>query len=85
MGQAEAELERQRSLLGAIVDHAPSLIYMFDTEGRLRLGNRLFEKVMAAPAPPWKDCCGRASSPPPWPCSTAAQRRTGDALANPCA
>jgi len=47
--QAEAELERQRSLLGAIVDHAPSLIYMFDTEGRLRLGNRLFEKVIGRP------------------------------------
>ncbi len=41
--RAEEELARQRALLQAIVDNAPSLIYVFDVEGRLRLCNRLFE------------------------------------------
>ncbi|HET7775301.1 MAG TPA: PAS domain S-box protein, partial [Azospira sp.] len=47
--QAEEELGRQRALLQAIVDNAPSLIYMFDADGRLRLCNRLFESILGRP------------------------------------
>ena len=44
--QAETELLRQKTLLQAIVDNAPSLIYMFDTQGRLMLCNQLYEHAV---------------------------------------
>jgi len=40
---AQEKLFSQQALLQAIVDNAPSLIYMFDTEARLLLCNRLYE------------------------------------------
>ncbi len=43
--QAEEALLTQKALLLDIVDNAPSLIYVYDTEGRLRLCNRLFEQT----------------------------------------
>jgi len=43
--QAEVALRNQKALLLDIVDNAPSLIYVYDTEGKLRLCNRLFEQV----------------------------------------
>ncbi len=44
--QAEDELLRQKTLLQAIVDNAPSLIYMFDPQGRLVLCNQLYEDAV---------------------------------------
>jgi diguanylate cyclase (GGDEF)-like protein/PAS domain S-box-containing protein len=44
-GAIAAKHESQR-LLYAIVDNAPALIYVFDTEGRLLLCNQLFEKAV---------------------------------------
>jgi len=44
--QAEAELLRQKTLLQAIVDNAPSLIYMFDSQGCLVLCNQLYEDAV---------------------------------------
>jgi len=44
--EAKAELLRQKTLLQAIVDNAPSLIYMFDTQGRLALCNQLYEHAV---------------------------------------
>ncbi|QKZ05016.1 putative bifunctional diguanylate cyclase/phosphodiesterase [Pseudomonas eucalypticola] len=44
--QAETELLRQKTLFQAIVDNAPSLIYMFDPQGRLVLCNQLYEQVV---------------------------------------
>lgn len=42
--QAEEALLTQKALLLDIVDNAPSLIYVYDTEGKLRLCNRMFEQ-----------------------------------------
>jgi diguanylate cyclase (GGDEF)-like protein/PAS domain S-box-containing protein len=39
------ERQTQKALLLDIVDNAPSLIYVYDTEGKLRLCNRMFEQV----------------------------------------
>ena len=44
--QAETEVLRQKTLLQAIVDNAPSLIYMFDPHGRLLLCNQLYEDAV---------------------------------------
>ncbi|MHC8366726.1 bifunctional diguanylate cyclase/phosphodiesterase [Pseudomonas sp. ZT5P21] len=43
--QAEEALLTQKVLLQDIVDNAPSLIYVYDTEGKLRLCNRMFEQA----------------------------------------
>jgi diguanylate cyclase (GGDEF)-like protein/PAS domain S-box-containing protein len=43
--EAEEALQNQKALLFDIVDNAPSLIYVYDTEGRLRLCNRMFEQA----------------------------------------
>ncbi|MEX3772561.1 EAL domain-containing protein [Pseudomonas sp. MYb118] len=43
--QAEEALQTQKALLLEIVENAPSLIYVYDTEGRLRLCNRMFEQA----------------------------------------
>lgn len=43
--QVEEALEAQKALLFDIVDNAPSLIYVYDTEGKLRLCNRMFEQA----------------------------------------
>jgi diguanylate cyclase (GGDEF)-like protein/PAS domain S-box-containing protein len=48
--QAEVELLEQKALLQAIVDNAPSLIYMFDTEARLLLCNHLYERSVSHPS-----------------------------------
>ena len=45
--QAKEALLAQKALLSDIVDNAPSLIYVYDTEGKLRLCNRMFEKEAA--------------------------------------
>jgi diguanylate cyclase (GGDEF)-like protein/PAS domain S-box-containing protein len=42
--RAETELMEQKALFQAIVDNAPSLIYMFDTNARLMLCNHLYER-----------------------------------------
>lgn len=42
---AEEALQTQTALLSDIVENAPSLIYVYDTDGRLRLCNRMFEQV----------------------------------------
>nr|WP_314526352.1 EAL domain-containing protein [uncultured Pseudomonas sp.] len=39
------ERQTQKALLLDIVDNAPSLIYVYDTEGKLRLCNRMFEQA----------------------------------------
>lgn len=39
------ERRTQKALLLDIVDNAPSLIYVYDTEGKLRLCNRMFEQA----------------------------------------
>ncbi len=39
-------LQSQKALLQGIVDNAPSLIYMFDVKGQLRLCNRIFERAI---------------------------------------
>lgn len=46
--QAEEALLTQKALLLDIVDNAPSLIYVYDTEGRLRLCNRMFEQSVGS-------------------------------------
>lgn len=46
--QAEKALSIQKALLLDIVDNAPSLIYVYDTEGRLRLCNRMFEQAVGS-------------------------------------
>ncbi|HJW01885.1 MAG TPA: diguanylate cyclase, partial [Azospira sp.] len=46
---AREALERSQSLLFGIVDNAPSLIYVFDTLGRLQLCNRGFESAVGHP------------------------------------
>lgn len=43
--QTEEALLTQKALLLDIVDNAPSLIYVYDTEGNLRLCNRMFEEA----------------------------------------
>lgn len=43
--QAEEALQAQKALLFDIVENAPSLIYVYDTEGKLRLCNRMFEQA----------------------------------------
>ncbi|MCX2901547.1 EAL domain-containing protein [Pseudomonas mandelii] len=43
--QAKEALLTQKALLQDIVDNAPSLIYVYDTEGKLRLCNRMFEQA----------------------------------------
>jgi diguanylate cyclase (GGDEF)-like protein/PAS domain S-box-containing protein len=43
--EAEHSLSIQQDLLQNIVENAPSLIYIYDTEGRLQLCNRLFEQA----------------------------------------
>lgn len=48
--QAEAELLEQKALFQAIVDNAPSSIYMFDTEARLLLCNHLYERSVSQPS-----------------------------------
>lgn len=47
---AEAELRSQKALLQSVVDNAPSLIYMFDTQGRLLLCNHQFEASVGKPS-----------------------------------
>ncbi|WPP02096.1 EAL domain-containing protein [Pseudomonas sp. HR96] len=47
---AEAQLLEHKALLQAIVDNAPSLIYMFDTEARLLLCNHLYERSVRHPS-----------------------------------
>ena len=47
--QAQSELQSQKALLQAVVDNAPSLIYMFDTQGELLLCNHLFEASVGRP------------------------------------
>lgn len=42
----EEALGLQQALLQTIVDHAPSLIYLFDKDGRLKWCNRCFEKAV---------------------------------------
>ncbi|WP_177323372.1 putative bifunctional diguanylate cyclase/phosphodiesterase [Pseudomonas sp. M47T1] len=44
--EAETELLRQKAMLQVIVDNAPSLIYMFDPQGRLVLCNQLYENAV---------------------------------------
>jgi diguanylate cyclase (GGDEF)-like protein/PAS domain S-box-containing protein len=44
--EAEAKAQESQRLLFAIVDNAPALISVFDTEGRLLLCNRQFEKAV---------------------------------------
>ncbi|VVQ10623.1 EAL domain-containing protein [Pseudomonas fluorescens] len=43
--QAKEALLTQKALLQDIVDNAPSLIYVYDTDGKLRLCNRMFEEA----------------------------------------
>ncbi|WP_156363976.1 EAL domain-containing protein [Pseudomonas mandelii] len=43
--EAEEALLTQKALLLDIVDNAPSLIYVYDTEGKLRLCNHMFEQA----------------------------------------
>lgn len=43
--QAEEALLTQKALLLDIVDNAPSLIYVYDIEGKLQLCNRMFEQA----------------------------------------
>ncbi len=43
--KAEEALHTQKALLLEIVENAPSLIYVYDTEGKLRLCNRMFEQA----------------------------------------
>lgn len=43
--EAEEALLTQKALLLDIVDNAPSLIYVYDIEGKLRLCNRMFEQA----------------------------------------
>ncbi|WP_153131238.1 bifunctional diguanylate cyclase/phosphodiesterase [Dechloromonas hortensis] len=45
--QAQEALAQQQALNQAILDNVPSLIYMFDPEGRLQFCNRAFEQVFA--------------------------------------
>lgn len=45
---AEEALLTQKTLLLDIVDNAPSLIYVYDTEGKLRLCNRMFEQAVGS-------------------------------------
>lgn len=47
--QAQSDLHSQKALLQAVVDNAPSLIYMFDTQGQLLLCNHLFEESVGRP------------------------------------
>jgi diguanylate cyclase (GGDEF)-like protein/PAS domain S-box-containing protein len=44
--EAEAKALESQRLLYAIVDNAPALIYVFDTDGRLLMCNREFEKAV---------------------------------------
>ncbi|WP_213881771.1 EAL domain-containing protein [Pseudomonas sp. dw_358] len=48
--QAESQLLEHKALLQAIVDNAPSLIYMFDTDARLLLCNHLYERSVRHPS-----------------------------------
>lgn len=47
---AENQLLEHKALLQAIVDNAPSLIYMFDTDARLMLCNHLYERSVRHPS-----------------------------------
>ncbi|MBS0354402.1 MAG: EAL domain-containing protein [Proteobacteria bacterium] len=44
----EEALGLQQALLQTVVDHAPSLIYVFDKDGNLQWSNRCFETAMGA-------------------------------------
>ena len=48
---ANAELEKSSAQLNAILDNAPALIYLKDTEGRYLFINRQFEKTFAVSRP----------------------------------
>jgi len=47
--QAEENLHKTNQLIKNIIDYNPSLIYLFDTDGKFMLGNKNFENFLGFP------------------------------------